>query len=187
VPRLRSSLLTVLISVGICACTGDDEAPELPAVPEDVEYCASVRDWDPALALLEDEVLILVNERRAEGAMCGEDSFEPAEPLIMDGALRCAARKHAADMGAQDFFSNVDPDGLGFADRAAMAEYGGTVLEQNIGAGQSSAEQVVTAIMGSTGTCAQLMNPVATEIGVGHGPDTEAKYVRYWAQVFGMR
>jgi uncharacterized protein YkwD len=183
----RSSLLALLICAGICACTGDDEAPEPPEVPADVEYCASVRDWDPALALLEAQVLVLVNERRAEGATCGNDSFAPAEPLIMDSALRCAARKHAADMGEQEFFSNLDPDGLGYADRAAMAEYDGTALNQNIGGGQSTAEQVVAAIMGSSGLCAHLMDPLATEIGIGHGPDTEAKYVRYWAQVFGMR
>jgi uncharacterized protein YkwD len=172
---------------GVCACTGDPDQPELPEVPPDVEYCASVRDWDPALAQLEDQVLVLVNERRAEGAVCNKDTYEPAEPLTMDPALRCAARKHALDMGEQDYFSNVDPDGLGFADRAAMAEYDGTALHQNIGGGQSVAEQVVTSIMGSSGLCAQLMDPVATQIGIGHAPDTEAKYVRYWAQVLGVR
>lgn len=156
-------------------------------MPPDVEYCDSVRDWDPALAQLEEQVLVAINERRAAGAMCGNDSFEAAEPLIMEPALRCAARIHAADMGEQDYFTNLDPEGLGHADWAAMAEYDGTVLNQNIGARQSTAEQVVAAIMGSSGLCAHLMDPLATEVGIGQGPDTDAEYVRYWTQVFGMR
>lgn len=183
-PRTRS--LVLLICAQICACTGEPDEPELPDVPPDVEYCADVRDWDPALAQLEEQVLVLVNERREQGAVCNKDTFDPAGPLTMDPALRCAARKHALDMGAQDYFSNVDPEGLTFVDRAAMAEYEGAPLNQNIGGGQSQAEQVVAAIMGSSGLCAQLMDPLATQIGIGHSPDTEAKYVRYWAQVFGV-
>ncbi|PRQ06900.1 Cysteine-rich secretory protein family protein [Enhygromyxa salina] len=176
-----------MICAGTGACTGTQADPEQPEVPADVEYCASVSAWDPALAQLEDQVLVAVNERRAAGAMCGPDSFEPAQPLTMDPALRCAARRHAVDMGAQDYFSNLDPDGLTFADRADLAEYDGAALSQNIGARQTTAEQVVTAIMGSNGLCAQLMDPAANEIGIGHAPDTDAKYVRYWAQVFGER
>ncbi|KIG12420.1 putative transmembrane protein [Enhygromyxa salina] len=182
----RSWLLALGLCLGICACTGNQE-DEPPEVPADVEYCDAVSDWDPALSQLEAEVLVLVNEQRAAGAMCGNDSFEPAQPLTMDPALRCAARRHAVDMGEQDYFSNLDPEGLTFADRAGMAEYEGTARGQTIGARQSVADQVVTAIMGSTGLCAQVMDPLANEIGIGHAPDTDAKYVRYWAQVFGER
>lgn len=183
----QPALALVLIGgLAICACT-EDTPPDPPDVPADVEYCAPVREWDPARAELEEQVLVLLNEIRAQGTTCGEDSFEPAEPLTMDPALRCAARRHALDMGELDFFSNLDPDGLGFAERAALAEYDATPLFQLIGARQSTAEQVVEAIMGSLGPCARVMDPAATEVGIGHGPDTQSKYVRYWAQVFGAR
>ncbi|PRP93097.1 Cysteine-rich secretory protein family protein [Enhygromyxa salina] len=177
--------LGLLGALAICACTEGE--PEPPDVPAELEYCAPVRDWEPARAELEEEVLVLLNEIRARGASCGDEGFAPAGPLTMNPALRCAARRHALDMGELDFFSNLDPDGLGFAERAAMAEYDATPLFQTIGARQSTAEEVVTAIMGSLGLCAQAMDPAANEVGIGHGPDTDAEYVRYWAQVYGVR
>src|SRR4051794_36886165 len=37
------------------------------------DYCAPVSDWDPAWLQFEREVLLLVNERRAKAADCGEE------------------------------------------------------------------------------------------------------------------
>jgi uncharacterized protein YkwD len=182
---MRSSTsLALTAGLAICACVPEDEPPP-PEVPPDVEYCAPVRDWDPEWSALEAEVLVLINEHRAAGAECGNDSFAPAEPLSMNPALRCAARIHALDMGARDFFSNLDPDGLGVSDRAVAAGYEGTAVSQNIGANHSTAAQLVEATMGSTGLCAHLMDPEAEELGVGFRPASGASYASYWTQVFG--
>lgn len=167
------------------ACTPDDERPP-PEVPPDIAYCDDVRDWADAHTAIEDEVVALLNERRAAGAACSMDLvFEPAGPLTMHPSLRCAARHHARDMGEQDYFSNLDGDDVDFIARAESAGYDGTPLEQNIGAGQSSAERIVDAVMGSVELCAHAMDPDANEVGVGFTEIEGASFPRYWTQVFG--
>jgi uncharacterized protein YkwD len=170
----------------ICiGCTPEAEQPEPPEVPE-VEYCDAVRDWDPAWSAFEDEVLVQLNEQRAAGAMCGDEVFDPAEPLRMDPALRCAARKHALDMGEQDYFSNLDPDTLDFHASAEAAGYAGAALEQNIGAAHSTPEQLVKAVMGHIELCTHVMTPQADELGMGYLEFEGASYPSYWAQTFGQ-
>lgn len=167
------------------ACTPDDEEPKPPEVPE-VEYCDAVRDWDPAWSAFEDEVLVLLNEQRAAGVTCGEEAFDPAEPLRMDPALRCSARKHALDMAEQDYFSNLDAEDLDFHARAEAAGYAGMALEQNIGAEHSTPEQLVTAVMHHTELCVHVMTPEADEFGMGYLEYEGASYPTYWTQVFGQ-
>ena len=167
----------------LCACTEDEPTP-MPEVPE-LEYCAPVGGWEPDLSAFEDEVLVLINERRAGGALCGSDDYAPAQMLSMSPALRCAARVHALDMATQDYFSNLDPDDLRYSDRAQLAEYEGTALGQNIGAAHATPAQLVTAMMGSAGWCRTLMEPSASEIGVAYVLAEEATYSNYWTQVYG--
>lgn len=171
----------------ICiACAPDEEPePEPPEVPE-LEYCDAVRDWDPAWSAFEDEVLVRLNEQRAAGATCDDQVFEPGEPLRMDPALRCAARKHALDMAEQDYFSNLDDEKLDFHARADAAGYAGTAIEQNIGAAHSTPEQLVTAVMDHTELCMHVMTPEVDEVGVGYLVYEGATYPNYWAQVFGQ-
>lgn len=177
---------TVALGLGwvLVACTPEPEPePPEPEVPPDVEYCASVDGWPEELAQFEVDVVAELNLRRGEGAMCGEDSFEPAEPLTMNAALRCASRKHALDMGEQGYFSNLDPDMLDFFARAELAQYEGTPLSQNIGANHHTPEQLVTALMGNTELCRHAMDPAADEIGVGYSVADDGWI--YWVQVFG--
>jgi uncharacterized protein YkwD len=170
----------------ICmACAPEEEPPKPPEVPE-VEYCDAVRDWDPAWSAFEDEVLVQLNEQRAAGAMCGDEAFDPAEPLRMDPALRCAARKHALDMGEQDYFSNLDPEDVDFFARAAAAGYAGLAVEQNIGASHSTPEQLVEAVMDHSELCTHVMTPDADEFGMGYLEYEGATYPSYWAQTFGQ-
>lgn len=179
IPSRAFALLGVVL-----ACTSEEPEPP-PAVP-DIEYCDAVRDWDSASAMFEEQVVVLLNQRRAEGAVCAPGmEFDPAGPLRMNPALRCAARKHALDMAEQDYFSNIDPDDVDFRARAEQAGYEGTPLDQNIGAGHSTPEQMVTAAMGSVELCIHVMAPAADEIGVGYLVYEGASYPNYWVHVFG--
>ena len=175
-------LLTLL---ALAACTPEaTPGPEVPAIA----YCDGVREWDAQHGALEEEVLVLVNERRAEGAICGSDEeFPPAPELQMDPALRCAARVHALDMGAQDYFNNLDPEGVDYSERAQRAGYAGNAVGQIIGSTHREADQLVTALMGSTGLCRTLMDPEARAFGMGYAPASEAEYPYYWTQVYGDR
>ncbi|RAL24668.1 hypothetical protein DL240_00215 [Lujinxingia litoralis] len=163
-------------------------------LPEKVPVadCSSLPDWDPELAALEEQVVHLVNEYRAEGANCDtEGVFDPAPPVVGEGILRCAARLHSKDMAENDFFDHIHPvTGETPFDRIEKAGYTGSYPQgENIAAGQESAVEVMEGWMESDGHCANIMNPDFTELGVGVFRDSSASnsYGIYWTQKFGAR
>ena len=88
--------------------------PPLPNDVPEIDYCDAVADWDAPWMSLEEQVLDLVNQRRVAGADCGDaGTFDPAGPLAMNPALRCAARNHSMDMATRDYFAHDTPEGLG--------------------------------------------------------------------------
>jgi uncharacterized protein YkwD len=104
----------------------------------------------------------------------------------MHPALRCAARKHSADMAARDFFDHVNPDGEKFTDRMTKAGYGSySTAGENIAAGSPDAQGTMSQWMGSDGHCANIMNPDYKDIGVGYS--TGGQYGHLWTQVFGAK
>lgn len=171
------------------AATGDeaDDAAEVWKTP----YCHPVKDgpaWPPPLPDWEEEVLRLVNEARAAGHDCdSEGKFGPAPPLTMSASLRCAARKHAADMGTRNYFDHVSPEGETFIERIAQAGYGSyTQIGENIAGGGAldTAKAAVDGWLDSDGHCANIMSPAYSELGAGvfEGP---GDLTYYWTQEFG--
>lgn len=161
-----------------------------PTEVPDIEYCADVVAWDPQWSQWEEEVLLFVNENRAQGADCGEEgTFGPADPLGMDPLLRCTARAHSLDMYERDFFDHLNPDGDGPGERLAAAGYMGFTWGENIAQGYSSPEDVVQGWMDSDGHCSNIMARDFTLIGVGYYPgNTEGFFspnAHYWTQNFG--
>lgn len=165
----------------------DDPPPDEPPPDEgdvpDNAYCAAVASWPAGSKAFEEEVVTLVNQRRAAGATCGGTVYGAAGPLVMDPALRCAGRKHDADMIANNFFSHTGSGGTTPWQRIASAGYGAYVTAgENIAAGQATPAAVVTGWMNSPGHCTNIMNPAFAEIGVGHA--TGGAYGHYWTQTF---
>jgi uncharacterized protein YkwD len=155
-------------------------------VPDNA-YCVAVGDWDPAWAQLELDVLALVNQVRATGADCHTKGvFAATGPLTMHPALRCAARKHSADMAARNFFDHTNPDGELPWDRMAKAGYADySNAGENIAAGSPDAQGTMNQWLGSDGHCANIMSPNFTDIGVGYS--TGGQYGHLWTQVFGAK
>lgn len=186
-PRRGALALAALLALPACSDDGgsDDGGDE---VPDDRSWCDPVADWDSERVNFENEVLRLVNQRRAAGADCGGRSFEPTGSLTMDPALRCAARRHSLDMVERNFFAHDDPDGVTPWDRAGSAGYDASAIGENIAAGQPTAEAVMDAWMQSPGHCSNIMNPDANEFGVGMMPsEGQADFGVYWTQMFGRR
>ena len=168
--------------------TGADDSGLPPPVDvPDNAYCGAVGNWDPAWAELEQGVLALVNQVRAAGVDChSKGVFAATGPLKMDPALRCAARKHSADMAARDFFDHTNPDGELPWDRMGKAGYGGySNAGENIAAGSPDAQGTMDQWLGSDGHCANIMNPNFQDIGVGYS--TGGQYGHLWTQVFGAK
>jgi uncharacterized protein YkwD/uncharacterized cupredoxin-like copper-binding protein len=134
----------------------------------------------------EDQVVALINERRAAGATCGATPHPPVGPLTMNDSLRTAARNHSLDMATQNYFSHTSLDGRTFDQRIRNAGYTGSFpLGENIAAGASTPQAVVDGWMGSPGHCANIMNGAFRATGVGYAFNPGATYRHYWTQTFG--
>ncbi len=165
--------------------SGDSGDPPPPSdeVPDNA-YCSGVADWSDAHTQLENQILEIVNQRRAAGANCGSaGSFGPAGPLTMAPALRCAARVHSQDMVDRNFFDHTNPSGESPFQRMAEAGYNYSTAGENIAAGNSTAAATMDQWMNSDGHCGNIMNPAFTELGVGYYPG--GQYGHMWTQVFG--
>ena len=134
----------------------------------------------------EQRVLDLTNQARATARTCGTTSYPAAAPLTWNASLATAARGHAADMAARNYFSHTSQDGRTFDTRIVNAGYSGySALGENIAAGQPTADAVVAGWLTSPGHCANIMSASFRELGVGVG--TGGSYSTYWVQDFGAR
>lgn len=179
--------MTTMTTMDPTMTTMDPTGTPPDADVPDNAYCLPVAGVDPAWKQLEEDVLALVNQARAQGANCGsEGMFGPAGPLTMEPALRCAARKHSADMDARDFFDHINPDGQTPWDRMDLAGYGSySNAGENIAAGSPDAAGTMMQWMQSDGHCSNIMNPDFQQIGVGYHPG--GQYGHLWTQVFGAK
>ena len=149
--------------------------------------CTGAASWPTDWAAFEDQVLALVNEHRASGASCGSVAMPAVPPLVVDAALRRAARCHCLDMATHNYFDHTSKDGRSPWDRIAAAGYTGFGNAENIAAGQSTPASVVGSWMSSTGHCDNVMSAGSNEIGVGYAFAASASYGHYWTQDFGKR
>lgn len=138
------------------------------------------------LSGLESEVLALTNAARAAGQQCGTTLMPAAPALTWSDELAGIALAHSTDMAARNFFSHLDPDGVGPFDRMTRAGYTYSAAGENIGVGYPNAADVVAGWLASPGHCRNVMSPSFTELGVGYHPGTES-LPHLWTQQFGAR
>jgi len=111
-------------------------------------------------------------------------------PLTFNTQLLNAAATHSQNMALQDFFSHTGKDGSSLASRISATGYQFSAAAENIAAGSSTPEQVVSSWMSSSsGHRANILNPNLKEIGIGYyflADDTgSVNFNHYWTQVFG--
>ncbi|RIJ12777.1 CAP domain-containing protein [Pseudomonas sp. 91RF] len=130
-------------------------------------------------------LLAQVNAARARPRMCGRQRFAAARPLSWNPALGAAAQGHSKAMAYGNYFAHQDPDGDMPADRARSAGYRGRQIGENIAAGQSSPGSAMAGWLASPGHCANLMNPMFTQVGAGFASDARSDNGVYWTMLFG--
>ena len=108
-------------------------------------------------------------------------------PLTYSEALTVAAGLHSQDMGDNNYFSHSSQDGQAFNERILDAGYDYVSCGENIAAGYTSPEAVVTAWMNSDGHRANILSPDYCDIGVGYANVAGSNYTHYWTQDFGRR
>ncbi|KJZ36916.1 MULTISPECIES: CAP domain-containing protein [Pseudomonas] len=130
-------------------------------------------------------LLAQVNAARAKPRMCGAQRFPAARPLSWNTALGAAAQGHSKAMAYGNYFAHRDPDGDMPADRARAAGFRGRQTGENIAAGQSSPSKAMSGWLASPGHCANLMNPMFTQVGAGYAADARSDEGVYWTMLFG--
>jgi uncharacterized protein YkwD len=117
-----------------------------------------------------------------------ERSKAGLQALKFERRLTTAALRHSQDMALQDYFSHKQPNGGTPGERITATGYQWSSYAENIAAGMSTPEAVVTGWMNSPGHRANILNPKLQEIGVGYyflADDTgQVNYKHYWTQVF---
>jgi uncharacterized protein YkwD len=160
-----------------------DAMPPPPTGPD----CQNDSSWPVGWVDFENQVLVLVNARRAAGATCGGVTKTPVPALTMEPHLRQAARCHSLDMATHNYFSHDSQDGTSPWTRITQAGYTAFGNAENIAAGQSTPESVVDGWMNSTGHCNNIMTSGSNEIGVGYAFVQSSDFDHYWTQDFGKR
>jgi len=130
-------------------------------------------------------VLDLVNQARAMPRSCGSVAFNAAPPVRWNESLATASRQHAEDMARHNYFSHGGRDGSDPAQRVERAGYRYRSTGENIAAGQMKPEEVVATWIKSPPHCANLMNPVYTEMGAAFAVNAKSEMGIYWTQAFG--
>lgn len=138
--------------------------------------------WPSMWAQLEDQMIVEVNNRRAQGGTCGQMSFASSSPIQVVPSLREAARVHSLDMATRDYFGSASPEGDRIGDRASAVGYAYLTISQLIGVKEAAAAQV-NQWMGDEGNCARILDPKYTEGAAGYAYGGGSMYETYWALV----
>lgn len=123
-----------------------------------------------------DDVITLTNLERAVFSM---------ENLTRQEQLSLSAQNHSVDMGEKNFTGHTGSNGSSPFERMEAVGYQGSVMSENVAAGQKSAREVVQAWMTSPGHRANILDPRVCEIGVGYFYASNSRYKTYWTQNFG--
>jgi len=130
-------------------------------------------------------VLQLANEARAHPRRCGSTSFAPAPPLALSEKLSQVALAYARDMAAGGYMNHTGRDGSSPAQRITRSGYHWREVGENLASGVMTADEVVAGWLGSPEHCANLMDPLYRQMGVGFAVNPHDQRGVYWAMEFG--
>jgi uncharacterized protein YkwD len=107
-----------------------------------------------------------------------------AAPLQLCARLTNAAQAHSADQAAHNTMSHVGSNGSTFDQRIEAAGYiHWNALAENVAAGYTTVDSVMTGWMNSPGHRTNLLSTSYVHVGVGQA--TAGNGTMYWTQDFG--
>ena len=153
----------------------------------DAPTCLDLSTWPADSVDEEDELLELIADVRMRGTTCGEAEAPGAEQLEPVGALRCTARRHAADLSrnAELGLSHDGSDGSTALSRANVSGYGGIARHEILAADHLAAQAVFDAWMADPPTCELVMDRSIDEVGAGHARSPDRDRI-LWVLVTGQ-
>ena len=171
-PFAKLSLAGLLL-ISVTACPDDgpvtSTSTDEGSVPPG-ELCAPVSDWSLTDVNFENELVDKINAKRNSARLCGDLTFEqPDAPLVRDASLNCAARLQVGELLA----GNTYPGDSSQGDPAERTEAAGYVANATVGESSAvskvPADDLVDLWFRTPESCAVLMDPAGTEIGMGVG------------------
>jgi uncharacterized protein YkwD len=130
-------------------------------------------------------VLQLTNEARAHPRRCGTTPYGAAPPLASSVQLSQVALAYARDMATWGYMNHTGRDGSSPARRISRSGYRWSEVGENLASGVMTADEVVTGWLGSPEHCANLMDPLYRQVGVGYAVNPHDQRGVYWAMEFG--
>jgi uncharacterized protein YkwD len=135
-------------------------APVFCDLPAPTEFVLnSEDDFRNALTAAEVELAMVA-------AMNRERAKRKLLPLTVDENLHRVARSYAADMAQLERVAHVSPDGLTAVDRVRRVGLTPTMLAENVGSA-TAASAVHEGFMSSPGHRGNILEPLATHVGLG--------------------
>lgn len=125
-------------------------------------------------------IVELINLRRREAGLA---------PLTVHQTLTACAQKYSEVQASQSNIDHTGPDGSTPGQRLSRCGYRWKHFGENLAAGQTSAEEVVSAWMASPGHRRNILSPKVREIGIGHTyrADDPGRYYDYYVMEAGTR
>lgn len=127
-----------------------------PDSDESVDLPYTVSDA-PAAPELEEQMLALVNQARAEAGL---------DPVVLDAQLTTVARQHSLDMFARGYFAHNTPEGRTPFDRIDAAGISYRTAGENL-ALAPTLTLAHTGLMNSPGHRANILRPEFGRVGIG--------------------
>jgi uncharacterized protein YkwD len=168
---IRSGLAAVMLASGALAVSG----PAAAQVGTVGEWSAPVVqpvvrvDW-------RERMLTRLNAVRAAAG-------SPA--LRMCPALGRSAQSYAGQMERDDRVSHTGADGSSTSQRITGSGYGGTLLGENLAAGQPTVAEALGDWRRSPSHYAAMTDPRFRHVGFGFAPGRGTRYATYWVQHLG--
>lgn len=130
------------------------------------------------------DMLILVNQTRSQGYVCGGEALQPVAALTLNISLNQAAQSHSNDMAVNNFLSHEGSTGQSFDRRIEAQGYVFSSAGENVAAGKRTVQDTLEQWLSSEGHCRNIMNPSFSQMGLGVAENPTSRYKVYWTQVF---
>ena len=141
------------------------------------------REGACSLSILDEQLLAAVNEARSEARWCGATHYQATTPVTWNCDVEPAAHAHSRDMADNNFFSHTGSDGLRVSHRVDRTDYEWSMLGENIAAGYTSVNAVMTGWLASPGHCATIMSDDYLEMSAAMVIAEQADYYTYWTLI----
>jgi len=183
------SVFAVNVLLSACSSQATDTSEEVQSLSQTGAVtqgqAASIENDQCLTSALDDELLIALNNARAQSRYCGSDYYEAVGPVTWNCQLEEAGLMHSKDMGDNNFFSHTGSNGLRVGSRATTAGYRWNMVGENIAAGFYTVPTVMQGWLDSPSHCQAIMNGYYKEGSVAVYIADNADYEVYWTMVLG--